>query len=502
MPNRSTWVPPRPIGLARRIGLFAGLALFVALAFGGGALSDDPEHGTRPALAAAVTVLMAIWWLTETFPIHWTACVPLLAYPLLGVLPGSRLDNLRAAAEPYVNPYIFLFLGGMCIAAAMQQCDLHRRIALHVMRAVGTEPKRLLAGVLLATAAISMWISNTATATMMVPIGLAVIGQLELRMGDVRLRHFGAALMLAIAYAANVGGIGTKIGTAPNAQFAGFLSQSGTELSFVQFGIVGVGFVILFLPLVWIVLWRLGRRDAPAAEVGLAVLDEEFAKLGPTRRTEWTVLGVFLVTALLWILGRPLTAALRPIVEQTTGFALRSAHVEGGTAMLAALSLLVVRTEGRRVLELRSLARIPWSTLLLLGGGFAMAAGVQGSGLSTRMAEGLSVLAELPAFLQVLGSSATTVGLSAFASNTATIAVMLNVLAEAVPAENVMTVLFAATLASSCDFALPAGTPPNAIVFGSGYVTVPRMAGTGVVLDLAAALVVAAWCWVVVGFVV
>jgi len=488
----------------RLLGLVGGVSLFLLLAFGTPSLTADPTGelaDARPALAAGVTALMAVWWLTETFPIHWTACVPLVAFPLFRVLPGDRLDNLRAAAEPYVNPYIFLFLGGMCIAASMQQWGLHRRIALQVMRAVGTEPRRLLAGMLIATAAISMWISNTATATMMVPIGMAVITQLEGRMGGVKLKHFGAALMLSIAYGANVGGMGTKIGTAPNAQLAGFLSQRGVEISFVEFALIGTGFAVLFLPLIWLVLWRTGRADAPRADVGRAVLDEEFAKLGPVRRAEWVVLGVFLATAVLWILGKPLTNLLRPVVLEATGFALRSAHVEGGTALLAALVLGACRVEGRAVLELRSLRLIPWSTLLLLGGSFAMAAGVQGSGLSSWMAEEFSALASLPSFLQVLSTSATTVGMSAVASNTATIAVMLNVLADAVASENTLTVLFAATLASSCDFALPAGTPPNAIVFGSGYLTVPRMAATGVVLDLAAAVVVAVWCWLVVGVV-
>jgi sodium-dependent dicarboxylate transporter 2/3/5 len=485
----------------RLLGLIGGLSLFAFLAFGNTSLASPTGSDARPALAAGVTALMAVWWLTETFPIHWTACVPLIAFPLFRVLPGDRLQNLRAAAEPYVNPYIFLFLGGMCIAASMQQWGLHRRIALQVMRAVGTEPRRLLAGVLIATAAISMWISNTATATMMVPIGMAVISQLETRMGGAKLKRFGASLMLAIAYGANVGGMGTKIGTAPNAQLSGFLSQRGVEISFGEFAVIGTGFAFLFLPLIWLVLWRTGRADAPRADVGSAVLEDELAKLGPVRRAEWVVLGVFLATACLWILGKPMTKLLSPIVLDTTGFALRSAHVEGGTALLAAFVLGLCRVEGRAVLELRSLRLIPWSTLVLLGGGFAMAAGVQGSGLSSWMASEFAVLAELPSFLQVFGSSAATVGMSAVASNTATIAVMLSVLADAVTSENTMTVLFAATLASSCDFCLPAGTPPNAIVFGSGYLTVPRMAATGIALDLAAAVMVALWCSFIVDFV-
>jgi sodium-dependent dicarboxylate transporter 2/3/5 len=482
-----------PRSPARTVGLVLGCAAFGLLAFGPGPFG---EPGSRPALAAGVTALMALFWLSEALPIHWTACVPLVAFPLLGVLPGGPLANLGAALAAYLDPYIFLFLGGMCIAAAMQQQDLHRRLALTVLRRIGTEPRRLLLGVIVACAAMSMWISNTATATMMLPIGLAIVGQLEARAGK-RLEHFGAALMLAIAYASNVGGIGTKIGTAPNALLAGFLAGQGREVSFLQFAVVGTGFALLFLPVVWLALWRVGRRDAPREHLGRELLDHELARLGPVKRAEWPVLAVFAVTAALWIAARPLTGALRP-AAQALGLALRTAHVEGGLGMLAALVLLLLRVDARRVLEPRALLRLPWSTLVLLGGGFAMAVGVQESGLSELLAQRMSGLGDLSPLAQVGSASAATVGISALASNTATIAVMLNVLNEAAAPALATTVLFAATLASSCDFALPAGTPPNAIVFGSGYLTVPRMARTGLALDLAAAVVVTLWCLAVV----
>lgn len=471
--------------------LIAGLAAFGLLLGVEGPLHRLPGQGSRPALAAAVTALMAIWWLSEALPIHWTACVPLVVYPFSEVFSASPLENARRVLLPYFDAYIFLFFGGMCIAAAMQQWNLHRRIALVIMRAIGTDPRRLLLGFLAATAFISLWISNTATATMMLPIGLSVIAQLEAHAGGRRLEHYGASLMLAVAYAANVGGIGTKIGTAPNAQFASFMALRGVEISFLEFMAIGVPFVVLFLPLVWFVLWRTGRRDAPDAAAGRDVLRTEIARLGRTRREEWVVLAVFLAAAALWIAGRPLTHFLTPRV----GFvALSSARVEAGIAMSAAFVLMLVRVGGRQVLELRSLRKLPFETLLLLGGSLAMAAAIEAGGLSGWLAGQLVTLREAPGWAQLLLASVATVALSAVASNVATIAVMLSVLAGSVAPAIATTALFTATVAASCDFALPAGTPPNAIVFGSGYVSVPRMAKNGAVLDLAAALLAAGLC--------
>ena len=254
----------------------------------------------------------------------------------------------------------------------------------------------------------------------------------------------------------------------------------------------------MFLPVVWWMLWRIGRGDGLEGEIGAEVVHGELARLGPVRRPERIVLGVFLATAVLWIAGKGLTAFLKPRV---TAFKLTSAHVEGGIAVLAALLLMLWRSGGGRCWA-SALSRVPWETLLLLGGGFAMAAAIQKSGLSDCMSAQLVAVRGLPPFAQVLLASLATVALSAVASNTATIAVMLVVLKDAVAPEIMTTVLFAATIACSCDFALPAGTPPNAIVFGSGYVTIPRMARTGVVLDFLAAVLAAVWCWLIVRWVV
>jgi len=472
---------PKESGIGRRIGLAAGIAAFLAIALLPSGLHRIPGLGHRPALAAATAALMAVWWFTEALPIHWTACAPLALYPLLGVYgTGVAGSGLRAASS-YVDAYIFLFLGGMMIGAASEECNLHRRVALRIMRAVGASPRRLLWGVLLSTAFVSLWISNTATAVMMMPIGMALLAQLRASGGGREVRNFGAAVMLAVAYGSNVGGIGTKIGTPPNSVFCGWVQkQMGVEISFPFYMAVGIPFVALFLPLVWAVLWRLARRDALPEDRGREVLDRELAAMGPVSRNEKKVLAVFLAAAALWMSGALVERLMAPRVPAFwSGFRFGSKHVEAWVAMGAGLSLLALRA-----LSFRQLLRIPWDTLLLLGGGFALADGIEGGGLKEGMAGWLRAAGGLPLFWQIGLAALAGVGLSAVASNTATANVLLGILPRSLP------VLGAATIGASCDFALPAGTPPNAIVFGSGYVRLPTMMKTGVGLDLAAAALI------------
>lgn len=487
---RRPWLSPRRLAF-----LLLGLAAFflIAFLFEGGRI----DHGRRPALAAGVAAMMAIWWVGEALPIHITALAPLALFPLLGVFGPSFQEDLRRSALPYIDPYIFLYLGGMGIAAAMQEWNLHSRIALTVLAGIGTRPSRVLLGVLVATASVSLWISNTATATMMLPIGMALIAQMERQAGGGRRERFGGALMLAIAYGANVGGMGTKIGTPPNLWFSGYVSSNmGREVTFLEFLGLGFPLVLALLPVVWGALWLHGRRDAPSAEAGREVVQEKLRELGPMSRGERVVLRVFLAAAALWIASQPLHRALAPLFAEA-GFKLQPKHVEAGVALLAMLVLFLwpVRTgagERRRALSPRSLRFIYWPALVLFGGGFALAEGIEGSGLSLWAGGRLEGLKEASVPIQFLGVCLGSVYFGAIASNVATTAVMMVVLhsvgfAEAVP------LMAAATLAASCDFMLPAGTPPNAIVFGSGYLTIPRMARTGFVLDLLAALLVALW---------
>jgi sodium-dependent dicarboxylate transporter 2/3/5 len=462
-------------------GLALGAVVFAVLALVPSGLHQVEGHGHRPAYAAAAAALMAAWWFTEALPIAWTACLPLLLYPALGVFGTGLGGDLWRSASPFADAYIFLFMGGMTIGAGMEESGLHRRVALHIMAAIGTDPKRLLLGVLVATASVSLWISNTATAVMMVPIGMALIAQLEAESGRRRLGSFGAAAMLAVAYGSNVGGIGTKLGTATNSIFLGFVADKlGAEIGFLDYLVAALPFVVLFVPLAWAVLWQLARGETFPAAVGRDVIRGELARMGAPSRGERRVAAVFAAAALLWIFGdllRPLLAPHVPVFWE--GFRFQAKHYEAWVAMAGGLGLVALRN-----VSIAGLRRVPWSALVLLGGSYAMAAGIEGSGLSTWIGRQIAGFGGLPLFWQVGIASLATVALSAVASNTATVSVLLNVLPRRLP------VLWATSLAASCDFMLPAGTPPNAIVFGSGYIRLPVMMRTGFLLDVAAVLLV------------
>jgi len=464
---------------SRIAGLAAGIVAFAAIALLPSGLHEIAGMGGRPAYAAAVALLMALWWLTEALPIAVTACVPLLLFPFLHVFGGSFGHDLAAAAAPFGDAYIFLFLGGMVLGAALEECRLHERIALHILRAIGARAPQLLAGVLIATAAVSMWISNTATAVMMLPIGLGLVKQLETRAGGRRLESFGAAIMLAVAYGSNIGGIATKIGTGTNSIFCGFVARVlHRDLGFVEYMIVATPFMVCFLPVIWLVLWRVARHDADTIGEAGAAIEEQLRALGPPAPAERQVGTIFALAAAAWIFGDLLRPLVTPWVPAFwSGFTFQGKHYEAGVAMTAAALVLVTRAA-----SLRALRRVPWSTLILLGGSFSMAAGIEASGLSSWMSERLAGLAALPFAVQVLGTNAATVFLSAVASNTATVNVMLNILPRSLP------LLFSAAIAASCDFMLPAGTPPNAIVFGSGYIRLPVMIRNGFLLDVLAVL--------------
>ncbi len=467
----------KKLGTWQLFGLLLGPLVFGLVAFVPSPLHEIEGFGHRPAYAAAVALLMAIFWFTEALPIAWTACLPLLLFPAFGVFGRGLLRDTAKAAEPFADAYIFLFLGGMAIGAAMEQWNLHRRVALHIMRAIGAEPKRLLLGMLVATASVSLWISNTATAVMMIPIAVALLAQLERASGGAKLQHYGAALTLSVAYACNVGGMGTKIGTATNSIFAGWVSKNlQYDVGFLEFMALGLPFVILFIPIVWMALWRLARHDPHVGGQARDVLDRELSAMGAMSNGERKVAVVFACAALLWISGDLLKPLLTPLVPTFwEGYRFEGKHYEASVALLAALVLI-----GWGAVNLRALKKVPWSTLLLLGGSFAMASGIDGSGLSKYLAQRLSFANEMSLFGQLVFTAFSTIALSAVASNTATVNLMLNVLPRTMP------VLATCALAASCDFALPAGTPPNAIVFGAGYVRLPQMMRVGVTLDLAA----------------
>ena len=484
--------PPRPpdddtlesggLSIHGLLGLGLGLLVLVVLP-----LTPAPEGLSEAGWhAAAVGLLMAIWWMTEALPIYATSLVPLVLFPLLGVA------SIREAAAPYANPLIFLFLGGFLIAMAMQRWNLHRRLALRIIRAVGTRPLRIVAGFMLAAAFLSMWVSNTATAMMMLPIGISVIELVRTPEDPQRGAHFGIVLMLAIAYACSIGGLGTLIGTPTNALLAGFLLETyEVELSFARWLLVGLPLVLVGLAVTYATLTRLVYPirivDIPG---GRAYIEAELRGMGPVRAPEKRVAVVFFAVAVLWM-TRPLLQGAVPGLS------------DAGIAIAGALVLFALPSGERRgeaVLNWDWACRLPWGVLLLFGGGLSLAAAVDATGLAAWIGAALSGAASWPPLLLVGLVVTVIVVLTELTSNTATAAAFLPVLAALAAGlgRDPMLLLVPATLAASCAFMLPVATPPNAIVYGSGALTIPQMARAGVWLNALFILLVTALAFVLV----
>ncbi|WP_376693525.1 SLC13 family permease [Wenzhouxiangella sp. EGI_FJ10409] len=454
--------------LRPRIGLIAGPLLFVTML-----VLPAPEGMSEAAWhVAAVAALMVLWWISEALPIAATALLPIVLFPLLGV------TDIAGATTPFANPLIYLFLGGFIIALGMERSGLHRRIALNIIKRVGTQPKAIIAGFMLAAAFLSMWVSNTATAMMMLPIALSVTRLVE---GEADRDHrsgFALVLLLALAYACNIGGLGTLIGTPPNALLAAYLLDNhGLEIGFGQWMLVGLPLVVIALPVVFIlltrVIFRLGIGELPG---GRELIRGELARLGRMDRAEKQVAAVFVLTAALWV-TRPLLQTWLPGLSDT------------GIAIFGALLLFIVPVDWRAwrfVLSWRDTARLPWEVLILFGGGLSLAAGISDSGLAEWIGAAFQQLDGLPVlFLIVLAVSAV-IFLTEVTSNTATAAAFLPILGSVALGMGLDPIVLAApaAVAASCAFMLPVATPPNAIVYGSGLVTIPQMARAGLLINL------------------
>jgi len=423
---------------------------------------------------AGVALLMATWWVTEAIPIPATALLPLLLFPLLGI------SSMGAAASPYADPVIFLFMGGFLIAAAMQKCGLHLRIALTIINIGGVSPSRLVGAFMAATALLSMWVSNTATAAMMLPIATSVLllaakSGTESDGGDPNLP---VVLMLGVAYSASIGGVGTLIGTPPNALLAGFMSETyGVRIGFLEWMIVGVPFVAIGVPLTWFLLTRvLYRLRVEPIAGGAAVIAGMLRSLGSPTRAEWTVGTITALTAVFWI-GRPIIAGVIPGLSDT------------GIAMAGALLLFLLPTDwarNERALDWEAAEQLPWGVLILFGGGLSLAGAIQETGLATWIGTVLTVVAGWPALLVVIVVASAIVFLTELTSNTATAAALLPVVGALAVAIGVapLTLAVPAAIGASCAFMMPVATPPNAIVYGSGQVSIQQMMRAGFALNL------------------
>jgi len=455
---------------AQSIGLALGPLVFVLM------FCLPAAEGMQEARnAAAVALWMVIWWVTEAIPIPATSLIPLAAFPLLGIRSSP------ATAANYANHNIFLFMGGFIIALGMEKWGLHKRIAMRVIQFLGTGMRTVVLGFMIASAVLSMWISNTATTMMMLPIAMAVLSKFENREGADRL---GVALMLGIAYSASVGGIGTLIGTPPNIVLSGQV-----DIGFGQWMWVGVPLVVVFLPLIWFYLVRIA---SPVPKGGGALdLKEEIDALGPMSRGEWIVLSVFTLTALGWILRRPVLALVFPEIADAT------------IAMTGALLLFVIPVDwGKKqfAMDFKQALKLPWGILLLFGGGFALADAMEASGLSGWLGAQLTVLSGLPVWLVVLAVCAFMAALTELTSNTATTITMLPILAATSRAMGIepLQLMIPATVAASCAFMLPVATPPNAIVYASGRVKLSKMFSTGIWMNLMGILLVTVLCTILV----
>ena len=470
----------------RLSGLVAGPLLALLILF----LPAPEEMPPAAWRMVAITVWMVLWWLTEAVAIPATALLPLVLMPLLSV------QEMTPTAAKYAHPLIFLFLGGFLLAAAMQRVGLHRRVALHIVSAVGTTPGRIVLGFMLATAFLSMWISNTATTIMMYAVGLSVIDFVGEKTDDRRMvRNFGVALMLAIAYSASIGGVGTLIGTPPNALLASFLeSNYDIDVSFAGWMLLGVPIVAVMLPLAWLLLTRiLFPADAIAISDPKGVVEEQLGLLGRMSRAERLVGIVFLAAAASWIFRQPLS--------NLTGLPLDDSMI----AMAAALLLFAIpvsRTRGEFALDWTAARNLPWGILLLFGGGLALAGGFSSTGLAEWIGGAVTGI-EVSTIVLVLVVTIAIVYMTEITSNTASTATFLPILAAVAVGLSLNPVVLTVPIAlgASMAFMMPVATPPNAIVFAYEEMKLADMVRAGMFMNILAIVVAFVLFWLVGPFV-
>jgi sodium-dependent dicarboxylate transporter 2/3/5 len=436
---------------------------------------SDPGRWTL-----AIMIWMAIWWLTEAVHLSVTALVPLIAFPLAGAA------NMGETAAPYASDTIFLFMGGFLLALSMQRWGLDQRIALFTLRLVGTKPVNIIGGCMLITATLSAFVSNTATAAMMLPIAVSLVALVRSKVskGNDDVESFNVALMLGIAYAASIGGVATIIGSPPNVLLVSFLRDSiaepfRTEITYLQWMAIGVPLVAVFLPLTWLLLTRvLFRTKLPPIEGGREFIQRQYSSLGPMKPGESITMTVFFLTAFCWI-ARPWLIALPGLGNLT----------DPGIAMTGAMLLFVIPVNFARheyTMSWETAAKLPWHILILFGGGLSLANAVKNNGVAELFGAQAAQLQGVPTLLVVMAVITMVIFLTELTSNTATTATLLPILAGVAPALNLHPyfLVFPLAIAASCAFMMPVATPPNAIVFGSGEVTLPQMCRAGIWLNL------------------
>ena len=460
---------------SKKVGLFLGPVFFLLIL-----LWPQPLLSTQGDAVIAVALWMVTWWLTEAVSISVTALLPLLLFPLLDIMPIAEVGN------NYGSPIIFLFFGGFVMALALEKVNLHRRIALNIIRITGTTPNKVVLGFMIATASLSMWISNTATAVVMLPIAMSVIKLLidEVDGFTKKDRNFAVSVLLGIAFSANAGGIATVIGTPPNSILIGLLeNEYQIEISFLKWMVFALPFSIIMIGLSYITLVHLifpskGLNFSASNEV----IQEELRKLGPTRSKEKMVLGIFAVTVSLWIFRTLINSVFPSLGLSDTMI-----------SMFAAISLFAVPfnlKKGDFILDWKDTEKLAWGILILFGGGLALAKGMSVSGIVDQVSQSIaagnfSITATASLLILLM------LFMTELMSNVALVAVLAPVVAGIAIGLGIPMVylLIPVTMASSCAFMLPMATPPNAIVFASGFIEVKDMVKAGILLNLVAVLI-------------
>lgn len=482
--------PPTQYERRQAIGLFTGLALFFLLLF----LPAPDGMDIKAWRTTAATVLIGVWWISEAVHPSVTALVPLAIFPFLRILTPQEVS------AAYADHVIFLFMGGFLIAMAMEKWNLHTRLALQILSRVGASPRAVSFGMMATTAFISMWVSNTATTMIMLPIVTAILSHADAQGYDTK-NGFGTALMLMIAYGASIGGVGTPVGTPPNVIFVGAFAKlfpAAPPVSFSQWMLFGVPTVVVLILVTWAYLTFVMFPFSTAGwQTDRSFLHNRLRDLGPMSLQEKRVLLISATTALLWVFREDLPLGSLTVPGWTRLLPSPINIQDSTVAMLMALLLFFIpadRKAGTFLLDWSTAERLPWGVLILLGGGLALAAGVEKSGLASWLGSRLSLVGALSVFNGIFLVTLLTAWITEFASNTATVTLLLPVLAATAQAMQIdpLLLMVPATFAASvCNFMLPSATGPNAIVFATGHVTIPQMVKAGIGLDLIGAAVLA-----------
>ncbi|PKP44516.1 MAG: anion transporter [Bacteroidetes bacterium HGW-Bacteroidetes-13] len=463
--------------IRQKSGLLLGPLVFILIQY-----FFKPEGLSPQGVAVlACTLWIAIWWITEAIPIAVTSMLPVIIFPLTGAM------SIQDTTSSFGDKYIFLYIGGFVLSIAIEKWSLHKRIALNIINAIGTNSSSIVLGFMIATGFLSMWISNTATAVMMMPIGLAIVKQFEDHPDTQENENliFGKALMLAIAYSASIGGISTLIGTPPNVIFAGVIQKFyHVEISFMQWFKIGFPVAVVLMTFCWFYLVKVAfKLDKQRFPGGKTEIQRQLQKLGTIKFEEKAIFIVFVLTALAWITRGFVLSKLIPGIDDTI------------IAMVAAVILFLIpskRDKGQMLLTWKEAERLPWGILLLFGGGLAIASGFESTGLASWIGNQITIFQGVTLLVLLIIIVTMVNFLTEITSNLATTAMLLPVLVPvaAVLNESPYVLMVGATLAASCAFMLPVATPPNAVVFGSGYLRIPDMIRKGIVMNIFSIIII------------